>query len=568
MAFSAAFIYQIVDKYSPMLDKMRAKTRQFNSDLKTSGTALSNFGIKASKASTALANLRTGFAAAMLTRGVKNVGEEAFKFSEAMNAVKANTQGTVVQMRMLRSEAMRLNAETKFTAIQAAETMAILGRRGLDPSKIKGLMPDILAMATAGRISPEESATLLAGTLKTYAEGVEKAVEFTNIMAFATTSTATDMTQLARAIKNAGGMTSSVGISFKETTAILGVLASKFEVGSSAGTRMSMAIAKLIDPSKEAIETLNKLGIRRGEIFDGKDFKDGGLIRFFELMDEKGATAKDVLTIFTKKSGRMLVKLLGMSDQLRRVRNEMDTTDITTRKMADTMQEGLTGAVYEASSAWINMKVAIGDALGFILIPLLRVVKGFAEWVKLHPGVAKFIGIIMLTGAVLLSMVTIIGVVLASLGSLSILFGTTGAIAATAGAAGAAGFGAMAVAVWAAMAPFLAIAAVIAVIVGVVLLLMGYWENIWGFIKKIGFGIKNLLGFGGADPFSLSDDATRPGDLGTNKSMTSVTVNHTGELIFTNRSGGNVQQGAGGPGMVPINIKQDSGYGYYGGAYM
>ena len=86
-------------------------------------------------------------------------------------------------------------------------------------------------------------------------------------------------------------------------------------------------------------------------------------------------------------------------------------------KMAATMQQGITKAAAEARSAWQNMLIAIGKSVEFITIPLLNLVKSFAEWVKAHPWIARTIGLFMLVGTVLLHLVTIVGVAMAAMGS-------------------------------------------------------------------------------------------------------------------------------------------------------
>ncbi len=499
MALNAAQIVIVAkDKYSKVVEKMRRVTKGFNTSLKTSGNSLIKFGRKVSKASTALANLRTGFAATMLGMGLRSVNKEAFLFSEAMNRVKKNTMASIPQMKMLANEAMRLNTQTKFTAIQAAEMQGYLGQAGLNAEQIKGLGPKVLSIATAGELMPLAAAKLLKTTLAAYSLDLDKSVDVIDDLAFAATNAQMTMADLMRSLINVAGTAGAVNIPLKDTLAVLAGVAEKAELGSRAGTRLGMTIFRLVKAAGEdggkAAEALMNLGIPAEEIFEsvGK-FKEGGLIRFFELLDEKGGTANDVIRIFTQRASRFAIKVLGMSQGMREFRNRMEDTNVTGKAMADIMMEGLYGSTTRVTSAWINMKITIGESLEFITIPLNKMVKKFADWVKDRPKIAKVIGLFMGFSFVLLTIVTIVGVLLASIGSLSILFGHLAVTTGIATSMGTVGFTAMAAAMWAALWPVLLVIGAILLLAAGIIMLIVYWEDVHKWIKKTSDSMINLM---------------------------------------------------------------------------
>ena len=428
--YAASFIVEIKDKYSARVKKMEKATASFRTRLNQAGKDTDKLANKLSKMGSKLANLRTGFAAAMFTMGLKAVTNDAFEFSDVMNTVKKNTGATVEEMKRLRNQAMKLNAETKFTALDVGGTQAFLGQTSLSVKQILSVMPKVLEMATAGDISPLASAELLSQTVNMYGEDISKIKDFADIISFVSVRTETNMTKLAASVLNAGGSAAAMNIPFKDMVSVLGILAKKGEMGANTGTKLSMAFTKLIEaagrtPGKKAVATLNRLKIARDEIFEenSTQFRDGGILRFFELIDQKGGVANDISDIFTVKSGRMLFKMLGMSDALVKLRAEMDETNISSKKLSDIKMEGLAGATLEARSAWRNMRLAIGESVSFITIPILKLKKATADYIKSSPILSATIGIFMGIAAALLYVVTISGVVFSSLSGILIMFG-------------------------------------------------------------------------------------------------------------------------------------------------
>ena len=606
MGFSATFLYRVQDKYSPKLKAMRSATDSFRLRLMYAGSSLEKFGIKASKASTALANLRTGFAAAMLTRGLMRTSDEALNFSTAMFKAEAWTDGTKKQMKMLGDEAMRLNKETKFTALNVAESMGLLARRDISPEDIKTLVPTIAALATAGGDTTMPQITdALANALAVYDAGADKAVEFADKMASASSGSAYSMLQLIDAFNAGGGTAESMGAKYEEVLAVLGAASEKGEVGARAGTRLGMSLLYLPNPTNKALKALQKLKIGYDDVFDVK-----GNIKIIDLVEqlEKGSAGMGkaerggyLEEIFSRRGARFMMKVVGQSELIRKKLKKIYEDEGAADKISRKMQQGITKATAEASSSWLNMVTAIGLSLHFITIPLLKIIKKFADWVKDSPGVARTVGLFMAISAVFLIMVTTLGMILAAVGSITIAVGMLGMtigvffwwvlgisaaiiiiIASTS----------LLIAYWEKGRLILAfIAAIVAVIVlllggplwiiiiASILIILGHWKEIKNIVFWIGAyllamwetpmeRLKKFLEmledaknfFTGevsvrdldAMKLELSSDMADPESMFYGKNIV-VEVNHTGGMEFFNRTGlGMAPTGQG--GNVPTNI--------------
>lgn len=558
MAFSETFEIKVVDKYSAALVKMRNLTKKFRGDLYTSGNALTTFGTKASKASTALANLRTGFAAAMLTRGVRTVAKDAFDFAEQMQKVAAWTGAGASEMAMLSKEAKKLNDETKFTALNVAESMGLLAKREFDPATIKTLEPILASLATAGDVSMASVTTTIADALNIYEMGAKDALVFTDKMAAASSKTPLDMLTITQAFGEAGATAHAYGIEFNTLMGILGTLAGQQERGARAGTRLQSSLLKLVTPTLKAEKALGDMGITFDTVFSAPGKMD--ILAVLEKFDAAGEKAKHLIPdIFGTRQSKVMLKLLGRYKEVLAEIDKVNNAQGEASRISAKMMEGIVGATHQAASAWANMRIAIGESIEFILIPLLKMVKGFADWVKENKKVAQVIGVSMLIGAALLSLVTIFGVVAASVGSLSLLMGTLAGATATASFVGVAGFGALATAMWAATWPVLLIVGAIALIIAGVVALVVYWEEIWGWVKKVSMASF----FGGVEETSalppLSSTVTRPDELGTNRNKMTVESLVKGSIDINDYTGGRVGLKTNG-GTIPINVMGAGGY--------
>jgi len=551
---------------------MQKLTKGLERQAKTATNSWTKTGAKLGKIASQMANLRTSAAAYALFRGVKAATDASLDFSTHMYRVQAWTGASAGNLKKMSDEAMRLNKETKFTAINIAEGMGLLAKRDFSPEQIIKMAPAIAALATAGGDTSVPQVTMaLADALSIYDEGMEKAVKYTDMMATASANAAFDMLQLVDAFGRAGGMTEAVGMDFKTTIAILGALSEKQERGARAGTRLEMSISHLFDPNKKALKALGRLGIhKRSDIFEGErlDF-----IRMMELFEKGGATAPDMVAIFGKKGSKVMIKLLGQLELVKSLMDKMDERGATAQGIADIMQQGITKAAAEAESSWTNMLITMGKSLEFMTIPLLKWVKGFANWMKEHPKVAQMVSVLMSLLAVVFGLVAVIGIVLGAVSGLLLAIGYLKlhiAILATVGV------------------PLLLLVAILTIIIArfddfkwlfFVLVegvgnfataLFNVKDNIvegllWPLEKVKGLWdtIQGKLGFGDTK-HELSSTATRPDQLGTSGKVTVENI-IKGSIDVNDKTGGMVSAGAGG-GLIPINVSPNDSYSM-GGSY-
>lgn len=329
-------------------------------------------------------------------------------FEKAMNAVKAATEATGPQFTALRNLAIDLGSTTAFSAAEAAAGMNELATAGFDTAEIMAALPGVLDMAAAGTVSIATAAQIAGDILNGFGMDASKVSEINDILARAFLSTATSLEDLGQSFKYVGPVAMSAGLSFKETTAAIGLLGNAGIKGSEGGTALRGAISALLKPGNDAQNVMKKLGVT---VLDASG-KMVPLVEIVKQLEKSGASTTEMLTLFGVEAGPGMMALVSQgSDALAKLTMELGNAGGTAQRVAKTQMEGLNGSLDELSSAAEGLMIAIGDA-------------GLLKWAT---ALAKELTSLTMAAAKLspefLSIVTIVLGVLAAMGPILIVVG-------------------------------------------------------------------------------------------------------------------------------------------------
>lgn len=425
MAYSATFVYEVVDGYSSKVKATQKATKVLGTTTRTAGKGVDSLTGRLGKMSSKLANLRTGFAATMLAMGLRGAVKASFEFETIMNKVEAVTQATTTQMSSLRKEAKKQGLETRFSAVQAAQGMEMLGVRGYKTYQILKLLPSVLTMATAGDLEMSTSSEILTGTLKTFNMGVDQANRVVDVYAVTAANTASNMTDLNSAMKNFGPLGHAAGMQFEEMAALVGALSDKNIRGSAAGTLLMNSIRNLIKPTNEAIEVLQDFGFRKDEVTKTSG-EIADLTTLLGLFEERGLGVGEIFRIFQVRGAKAVAALRGQVPVIRELIKKYEEQAGAGKTMADIMEQKVTGSTHRAISAWEGLKTAIGKGMEPMTMRAQELATSMFKFIADDPARAKTVGWLMTVAVVLLTLVTIMGVVFGSIHAIALGIGTIG----------------------------------------------------------------------------------------------------------------------------------------------
>ncbi|WP_254909253.1 phage tail tape measure protein [Clostridium tyrobutyricum] len=355
---------------------MELDTSRFANGLSSAGQQMKQFMNSNNSAETRIKSLSGAMntvgstATKAVTLPLVGVGAAAVKtsmdFEAQMSKVQAISGATGNGFNKLREQAIKLGADTSFSATEAAEGQENLASAGFKTNEILEAMPGMLSLAAAGDVDIATASDIAGSSLRGFGMEAGQATHVADVLAKTAADTNAGITDTGEAMKYIAPVAHSLGISFEDTTAAIGLLSNAGIKGSQAGTTLRSALTNLASPTKSAASTMKELGMN---FFDahGKMLPLGDVIQ--QLKDKtSGLTqqqkASVMQTLFGKEAMSGMLALVDQGpDKFRSLEKGLKNCDGEGKKMADTMQNNLKGAIEGMKGSIETMGIRIGDVL-------------------------------------------------------------------------------------------------------------------------------------------------------------------------------------------------------------
>ncbi|SQB33652.1 phage tail tape measure protein [Clostridium cochlearium] len=369
--------------------------------IKSLGSALTSTGKAMAKPSIA-----AGGFLAMATR-------TAMGFEEQMSKVKAISGATDGEMQKLEKTAREWGAKTKFSAKESAEAMEFMGMAGWKAQEMTDGLPGILNLAAASGEELGTTSDIVTDALTAFGLQAKDSAHFADILAAASTNSNTNVSMLGESFKYVAPVAGALGISAKDTSFALGLMANSGIKGSAAGTALRASLVNLAKPTKQMRKAMDELGVSlvdsKGEVKSGKVLFDELRQKFSKLSDAQ--KSQYAATIFGKEAMSGMLAIINASDKdYNKLYSNLNNASGSAEKMANTMQNNLKGAITNLKSAFEELQISLAKAV----IPMLsKVVKFVTKIVNafnaLPQPVKSAIGIIVGAIALLSPVFLILG---------------------------------------------------------------------------------------------------------------------------------------------------------------
>ena len=244
--------------------RLRADASNFNASIKAAGANAQQLAEEMEQSGRKTSLLTTGLAAAGMAAGALGVAaiKTASEFDASMSGVQSVTRASAAEMDLLRQAAIDAGADTIYSASEAAAGITELGKAGLSTSDIlSGGLNGALDLAASEGIDVSEAAELMATALTQFGLSGDRATDVADALAAGAGSASGSARDLGFALSQAGTMAHTYGISMEETVGVLSAFASAGMIGSDAGTSLRSMLQHLGNPTKEASELMDELGI-------------------------------------------------------------------------------------------------------------------------------------------------------------------------------------------------------------------------------------------------------------------------------------------------------------------
>jgi TP901 family phage tail tape measure protein len=209
---------------------------------------------------------------AALTAPLAKVGQEVVetgaKFQATMNMLGAVTGATSNELIRMRDLAIQLGADLSLPATSAqdaANAMLVLSKANLSVSDTMAAAKGTLQLAAAAHIDEAQAAQITTDALLAFHLAGEKATQVADLLANASVHTKSNVTDLGAALRNSGAQFQAAKIPIEDLVTSIGLMAAAGIRGGQAGTDLKVMLQRLTAPTKEAAESMQRLGIH---IFD------------------------------------------------------------------------------------------------------------------------------------------------------------------------------------------------------------------------------------------------------------------------------------------------------------
>ncbi|OQV53406.1 phage tail tape measure protein [Bacillus velezensis] len=290
--------------------------------------------------------------------------KKAADFEEAMSRVKAISGATGQDFEDLKNIAAKMGAETKYTAVEAAEGLQYLAMAGFSVKAQVGSLPAVLNLAAASGEGLGRSADIVSNIMTGFGIKAEDSGHAVDVLVKAMTTANTDLPQLGDAMKFVAPVAHSLGYSIEDTATAVAKMSDAGIQGSMAGTALRASLLHLTNPVGQSAKAMKKYGIEVKDAHGNlKPIPElvGHISKQFEGMTSAQKTAAAAQLVGVEAASGF-VTLLGVGEKgLRSYSKTLKEAGGTADKVAKTQMDNLKGSFEQFTSALDGLGIAIGN---------------------------------------------------------------------------------------------------------------------------------------------------------------------------------------------------------------
>ena len=265
-----------MDKTKKSVKEVSDETKKYEKNAKKATTTSKGFFSTFAKNIKTIASFYAGFLAlSLVVKGLQelfvNSTKRAIAFEKALADLQAVAGLTSSEVDRLEKVVFKVAGSTSLTTLEVVELQKQLAKLGSSAAEIEQLTKPIALLSQALGEDAGGVAATLKKTLNQFQQTSEEADRFANILTGAVNETALSLTDLGNALSYVGPLGAQMGISFEETSSLLGILADNGFKASKAGTglrKFFTEAAKDGRPFNDFLEDIASRNLSAAEAFE------------------------------------------------------------------------------------------------------------------------------------------------------------------------------------------------------------------------------------------------------------------------------------------------------------
>ncbi|MGG1014857.1 phage tail tape measure protein [Bacillus subtilis] len=245
-----------IDRQANAWNRMGDRAQASGENLRNIGGNLQSIGSEIATTFGA-ATLAVGGALGLATKKSMDFEQQMSNVKSVMDPAEANKYSDA-----LTNLAIKLGADTKYSALEAAQGMEELVKAGVNTQDImNGGLSGALSLATAGGLELADAAEIASTALNAFKDDNLSVSKAADILAGAANASATSVQEMKYGLSMTSAVAAGMGLSFKDTSTALAVFAQNGLKGSDAGTSLKTMLSRLVPMTKASYETMSDLGL-------------------------------------------------------------------------------------------------------------------------------------------------------------------------------------------------------------------------------------------------------------------------------------------------------------------
>ena len=322
-----------------------------------------------------LGGLGIGLGITEFGRSMINAGKD---FEAGMARVRAVTNASTEDFKAMEAEAKRLGGTTKYTASEAASALENLTRNGLTPTQATAALSKTLQLAQANAISLAEAADMATNTMNGFGMSVDELGKVNDILSSTAAHSATNVLELAEAVKNAAPLAKNCGVGIQETNAALGTLANVGIKGADAGTALKQVFMGLSTESDKGAKALKKYGLEINQQTIEVDGLAGTLKKLYE--SGIGKNNQDLADVFGRRAFSGAAALINNYEKFIELNDTLASSYGETERMFEQGSGRMQSALASLSSAWEAFQIEIFQGGENLFVAPIEALTGFIRY--------------------------------------------------------------------------------------------------------------------------------------------------------------------------------------------
>lgn len=295
------------------------------------------------------------------------------QFDHSMKKVQAVTASTGQELENLTNLARQLGRDFPFTASEAADAMFELSLAGLKVNEVMVTTETVLKMAMAGNMGLAQSARIAVATMNAYGLAAEDVGFIGDQMTAGFTNSAMTLAELGAGLSFVGPVAKLANVSLADSVSTLGMFANAGIAGARSGTTFRQMLSKMLDPTTDAIQRMNELGLQ---------FVDtsGQLLPMIDIVQQlidAQMTANDVITVFGIRAAPGVGALINQGvEGFEELSGAIQDSEGELDRIADTMESSAQNEFKKFTSAMEDFKIQVGVQLMPVVNELIALFRG------------------------------------------------------------------------------------------------------------------------------------------------------------------------------------------------